>query len=116
MAVVARSVTFQGLGIDILETAAAQPIVVAAEAILNAPGENIDPTAQHGIDPRVLRFSAKESVIKAVSDRMGRWVDFTQITVRFDSSKFHALVAGYPATVCGWWALSGEFLLTAAWI
>ncbi len=116
VAVLARSVTCSGLGIDILETAVALPIVAAAEAILDAPGDDLAQSGEYAVDSRVLRFSAKESVIKAVSGQMGRWVDFTEIGVRFDSSCFQASVAGYPTTVSGRWALQGEFLLTTAWL
>ena len=114
VAVVGRTDHFGGLGIDVLETARAQPIVEAAEAILDAPGEDATPPIKLPVDPRVLRFGAKESVIKAVSAQMGRWVEFTEIIVRFDSSAFQASVAGLPSQVSGWWAISGEFLLTAA--
>jgi 4'-phosphopantetheinyl transferase EntD len=116
VAVVARSVACPGLGIDILETAVALPIVAAAETILDAPGDDLALSMQYAVDSRVLRFSAKESVIKAVSARMGRWVDFTEICVRFDSSSFQASVAGYAAVIPGRWALLDEFLLTAAWL
>jgi 4'-phosphopantetheinyl transferase EntD len=114
VAVVARSAACPGLGIDILETAVALPIVTAAEAILDAPGDDLAQSMQYAVDSRVLRFSAKESVIKAVSEQMERWVDFTEIGIRFDSSSFQALVAGYAAPVSGRWTLLDGFLLTAA--
>jgi enterobactin synthetase component D len=116
VAVAARTVHYAGLGIDILGTARAQPIVEAAGAILDAPGEDVMPSIPQAVDPRVLRFGVKESVIKAVSEQMGRWVDFTEITVRFDPSSFRASVIGYPEPVSGKWALVGEILLTSAYL
>ena len=114
VAVVSRTVHHKGLGIDLLETAHALPIVAAAEAILSAPGEDMSASLEFPVDPRVLRFGVKESVIKAVSGQMGRWVDFTEIRVRFDPSSFEASIEGFKAPVSGWWTPLGEFLLTAA--
>jgi len=41
-----------------------------------------------GVDARVLRFSAKESVIKVVSRDTDRWIEFTEITVHLTGFKF----------------------------
>jgi len=114
VAVVARTIHHPNIGIDILKTAVAQPIVKEAGSILIAPGEDLSLSIPLPVDAAVLRFGAKESVIKAVSSQMGGWVDFTEIRVRFDPSTFQASVAGLEAPVSGWWAPLGEFLLTAA--
>ena len=105
-AIVGRRAQYSGLGIDLVEVARAEPIVQAAESVLHAPGEETESS--------VLRFSAKESAIKAISGQMGRWVDFTEVSVRIDPAFFQASVAGFPWVVTGWWAVLGEFLLTAA--
>ena len=113
VAVVSRTIHHKALGIDLLETAQALPIVEAAEPILSAPGEDMSPL-KVSVDPRVLRFGAKESVIKAVSGEVGRWIDFTEIRVRFAASSFEASIDGFLPPVSGWWTSLGEFLLTAA--
>ena len=105
-AVAGRRRQYAGLGIDLIDIARAEPVVQAAEAILHAPGE--------GTESSVLRFSAKESVIKAVSGQMNRWLDFTEVSVRIHRSSFEASVAGFLVPVTGWWALSGQFLVTGA--
>jgi 4'-phosphopantetheinyl transferase EntD len=106
VAVVAHLTTYRGLGIDILDIARATPIVESAQAHLSAPGES-------GSDP-VLRFSAKESVIKAVSAQMNRWVDFPEITIQIAPSSFEASLEGFSEPVAGWWAESNGLLLAAA--
>jgi 4'-phosphopantetheinyl transferase EntD len=106
-AVVARLTQYRGLGIDLLDIARAVPIVESAKAILNAPGEEDDTNP-------VLRFSAKESVIKAVSAQMNRWLDFSEITIRIGESSFEASLAGFPTPVPGWWVQSDGLLLAAA--
>ncbi len=108
-AVVAHLTKYRGLGIDILDIARATPIVEAAKAHLSAPGE------ESGAD-LVLRFSAKESVIKAVSAQMNRWVDFSEITIKIGSSSFEALLACVSAPIHGWWVKSDGLLLAAAGI
>jgi 4'-phosphopantetheinyl transferase EntD len=107
-AVVARLTQYRGLGIDLLDIARAVPIVESAKAILNAPGEEDSNV--------VLRFSAKESVIKAVSAQMNRWLDFSEITIRIAESSFEASLAGFPTPVPGWWVQSDGLLLAAAGI
>jgi 4'-phosphopantetheinyl transferase EntD len=106
-AVVARLTQYRGLGIDLLDIARAVPIIESAKATLNGPGEEDDTNP-------VLRFSAKESVIKAVSAQMNRWLDFSEITIRIGDSSFEATLTGFPTPVPGWWAQSGGLLLAAA--
>jgi 4'-phosphopantetheinyl transferase EntD len=106
-AVVARVTHYRGLGIDLLDIARAVPIVESAKAILDAPGEEDDTNP-------VLRFSAKEAVIKAVSTQRSRWLDFSEITIRIGESSFEASLAGFPTPVPGWWAQSEGLLLAAA--
>ena len=106
-AVVARLTQYRGLGIDILDIARAAPIVESSKAVVCAPGE------ESGSD-LVLRFSAKESVIKAVSAQMNRWMDFSEITIEIGPSSFEASLAGLARPVPGWWAQSDSLVLAAA--
>jgi 4'-phosphopantetheinyl transferase EntD len=104
--VVAYTTQYRGLGIDLLDIGRAIPIVEPAKAHLSGPGEE-DTNA-------VLRFSAKESVIKAVSAQMNRWLDFTEITIKIRESTFEASLSVLPKPIPGWWAQSAGILLTAA--
>ena len=113
-AVVGLSCWYTGIGIDLVEIASAIPTVAAAEAFLISPQEKDLPFTAAGIDPGVLRFSAKESVIKAVSREADRWIEFTEIQVQFTESRFEALVQDCASPVRGWWAVCEDFLLTAA--
>ncbi len=108
-AVVAHLTKYRGLGIDLLDIARATPIVESAKTHLSAPGEESD-------SHLVLRFSAKESVIKAVSAQMNRWLDFPEITIQIGPSSFEASLAGVSAPIRGWWTESDGLLLAAAGI
>lgn len=113
-AVVGLSRRYGGIGIDLVEIASAVPVIEAAEAILISEPERVLPPTVAGVDSRVLRFSAKESVIKVVSRDADRWIEFTEIGIRLTNSRFEALVSGFKAPIEGWWAVCGDFLLTAA--
>ncbi len=108
-AVVAHLTVYRGLGIVILVVARATPIVESAKGQITAPGE------ESGSD-LVLRFSAKESVIKAISAQMNRWLDFPEITIQIGPSSFEASLSGFPAPISGWWAESDGLLLAATGI
>lgn len=105
-AVVAHLTNYRGLGIDLVDIARATPIVESAREHLAAPGEEST--------NRVLRFGAKESVIKAVSAQMNRWLDFPEITIQIGPSSFEASLPGFPGPITGWWAESDGLLLAAA--
>jgi 4'-phosphopantetheinyl transferase EntD len=101
-AVVLRTENLHGIGIDIVEPSSAEPTIQSARPILFQPGEA----------PSVLAFSAKESVIKAVSAHLDRWIEFTDVIVQFSGARFTATVHG--ATIEGWSASIDHLLLTAA--
>jgi 4'-phosphopantetheinyl transferase EntD len=113
-AIVGPASRYAGIGIDLLEIVPAVAALEATEAILMSEQEREFPTIVAGVDPRVLRFSAKESVIKVVSREADRWIEFTEITVHFTDSRFEAVVLGFKEPISGWWTVCGDFLLTAA--
>ena len=113
VAVAGSSAIFQGLGVDLLDIREAGPTVAAAQTILAHPAETV-PAGPLAIDPRILRFSAKESVIKAASGELGRWLEFSEIAVSLGQESFSAVVPGLPAQVHGWWDVQEGILLTAA--
>ncbi len=98
----------RGIGIDLLDVEESRESVEAASAILFDPEESVT----CGFD-QVLRFSAKETVIKALSETAGRWLEFTEICVHTAPGVFHARAAGFPE-VQGQWKHYDRILLTAA--
>jgi 4'-phosphopantetheinyl transferase EntD len=103
-AIAGRKESFHGLGIDLVEVSAAEPILAASREIVFNPSE----------DPTPLAFSSKESVIKAVSAQLDRWMEFTDVVVTLDDSAFEASVKDLPTPVSGWWARFDDLILTAA--
>ena len=118
-AVAARFPDVAGLGIDIvkLEEArlalASSRSLIASDAELANSRESLKSSA--GIDdvPAIL-FSAKESAIKAMSGKFDRFVDFTEISVRFQGAGFEARSDSFRAEVSGWWTVLGPYAATAA--
>jgi 4'-phosphopantetheinyl transferase EntD len=118
-AVAARSTDFAGLGIDIvdLEEArsalassshliASEPEVAAARSALGASREDAHSLA--------ILFSAKESAIKATSAKFDRYVEFTEVAIRFDGGAFSAECPPFGTHAQGWWAVRGVSGFTAA--
>ena len=115
-AVVAPSGLWQGIGIDVLDAQVAGRLLRDADGLI-ARGEeehSARAVAPAGVDPRALLFSAKESAIKAISGRFQRFIDFTEIRVRFEGDRFeaHCGPAGIPVT--GWWNATNEQILTGS--
>jgi 4'-phosphopantetheinyl transferase EntD len=113
---------FRGLGLDLIDMAEAAPVVEAATGFLLSPAEldlPLPPAGYHRaerrVDPHVLRFSAKESVIKTISEEVGRWLEFSEITVSFGASSFEATMTHKPTwpLVRGYYAVYDGILLTA---
>lgn len=105
-----------GIGIDIVDLATAGKALADAGRMLNSPAEETAARVQvpDGIDPRVVLFSAKESVIKAVSSRADRFLAFTEIEVDLAGRRFKAQVAALDARAEGWWEVPGGLLVTGA--
>ena len=68
--------------------------------------------APDGVHPLALLFSAKESVIKAISTQAGRYVDFTEIPVSLSAGEFKSQFESLK--VRGWWRTNRGFIMTAA--
>lgn len=111
IAVAARVQDYSGIGIDLLDPGRATPILEEAGSVLDAPGDRY--AADLPVAPRVLFFGAKESVIKAVSEKLGRWLDFTEIGVRCEAESFEARVNGVSAPLLGRWGVHDGLVLTA---
>jgi 4'-phosphopantetheinyl transferase EntD len=116
-AVVARTGSWRGIGIDILDLAAAGEVLRDALGIIAGEEEERRARGIAGtsLDGRVLLFSAKESVIKAISSSFERFVDFTEITVELqEDGCFSATCPGLAKPVRGWWKVAQDLLLTGA--
>jgi 4'-phosphopantetheinyl transferase EntD len=115
-AVVARTGLWQGIGIDILGVAGAREVLRVAAGIV--AGEQEEQSAQRIagtiLDARVLLFSAKESVIKAISSSSRRFVDFTEIAMEVEEETFSAACPGRESPVHGWWKVAEDLLITGA--
>jgi 4'-phosphopantetheinyl transferase EntD len=111
-AVVCRVGSWNAIGIDLLELAAAGGILETAGNLIASPEEERRARNIIGADPRPMIFSAKESVIKAASARLGRFVDFTEIAVEFDQDSFTAALPG--TRLHGWHKTVADFVVTAA--
>jgi len=103
-AIAGLKTSFKGLGIDLVEISAAEPILAASKEVVFNAGE----------DPAPLGFSAKESVIKAVSGQLDRWMEFTDVVIALDGASFEASIKDLPTPVTGWWAKFDDLILTAA--
>jgi 4'-phosphopantetheinyl transferase EntD len=118
-AVAGRIERWPGVGIDILDASAAGQILRdAARLIADEVEESSAREALRAdVDPRALLFSAKESVIKAISERAQRFVDFTEIRLTLQDAYF---VAECPpqvgAGVRGWWSATEQLILTSAMV
>jgi 4'-phosphopantetheinyl transferase EntD len=115
-AVVVRTGPWKGIGIDLLDRGRAGDVLRDAIGIIADEGEEVIAQEIAGTRPdgRVLLFSAKESVIKAVSSSFQRFVDFTEINVVLDRDKFSAACPGIASPVLGWWKLIQNLLVTGA--
>lgn len=115
-AVVMRDGQWRGIGIDALDLAPATAVLRDALGIIAAEEEELraQTVAGTGLDARVLLFSAKESVIKAVSASSRRFVDFTEIAVRLEEDTFSASTPGLAPSVHGWWKVTEDLLMTGA--
>ena len=111
-AVAARKNDIAGLGIDIVEAAAAARILHESASSIASPEELKFTIA--GVDAAALVFSAKESAIKAISEIAGRYVDFPEIEIVVEGSRFQAKCPMLREPVQGWWRQSKGILLTAA--
>ena len=102
-AIAGRRASFKGLGIDLVEVSTSEPILAASKEVVFNAGEDCSPVV----------FSAKESVIKAVSAQFDQWMEFTDVVITLDGAAFEASVKNLPTPVAGWWAKFDDLILTA---
>ena len=103
-----------GIGLDLVHR---ERSLAAAELSLVLSGEERTQWQNHFPDlPAVLLFSMKESVVKAISAAVGRFIDLPDIRLNLtpEAATFTARHPGIPQVVSGWWVRAGGFWLTAA--
>jgi 4'-phosphopantetheinyl transferase EntD len=111
-----RTGLWRGIGIDILDLSRAEEILREASGFIASEDEEDRARKITGtrIDARVLLFSTKESVIKAISSSYRRFVDFTEIFVELEENNFRASCPGFVRPLRGWWKTADDLLVTGA--
>lgn len=118
-AVAARSTDFTGVGIDIVDLEEARltfdssPYAIATEPEVTAACSALAASRDDAHAIAIL-FGAKESAIKAMSAKVDRYVEFTEVAVRFDGAAFSAECQPFGTHAEGWWAVRGGCGFTAA--
>lgn len=115
-AVVAHAQGLVGVGIDLC--ASERRATMAGLQHLLLSEHEATWLAKDAWSPRRLQllFSAKESVVKAISTKMNRLIDLRDIEVCFDRRSFWARVKGLNLLVPGHWRFLQGHVLTAALI
>lgn len=112
--VAVRASDYAGVGIDLVDLGAARALLEGPSNLIAADQELSHARGVAGTHAEALVFSAKESVIKAVSARLGRFVDFREIQVSFQGTKLSGTCADFPGFINGWWRITGQLAITAA--
>jgi 4'-phosphopantetheinyl transferase EntD len=120
IAVVAPTDAWCALGIDIV--APGREWLPEASSLLLAHGERVpaldraaDRDGTIDVSAELVLFSIKEAAVKALSPRLDRRIDFTELGTRLCGDRFHArLERSAGVAVGGRWALVGGFVLAVA--
>lgn len=100
-----------GIGIDLFDMQRPfdgegfDSLVLTAEELLRYAG--VPDRLAH----LALLFSAKEAVVKAVSEKVGRYLDLREINIVIAADTIQASLPGFP-TIWGRWCRLGPLLLT----
>jgi 4'-phosphopantetheinyl transferase EntD len=127
-AVAASAEEVEGLGIDVVELREASAALVSTAPIFALDSEvaaaksalaaNVDAAnvvaANSDALPLAVLFSAKETAIKAMTESLDRYVEFTEVTITLEPASFSAHCASAGLSVMGWWTECGGYVFTAA--
>lgn len=113
-AIAARNTAAAGLGIDVVELEEAGAMLVASGSLIADEAELDAARSALGEQAAAILFSAKESAIKAMSARLDRFVDFTEVGVRFEGSGFGARCEAFGSLAEGWWTICEGYGFTSA--
>ncbi len=114
LAVVTRASSVKGIGVDLFDTRRKKDINEISHLILTKEEAVKRDTSEDSLLFTQLAFSAKEAVVKAISKKIGRFLDLREIQLSFDAEFFEASLKDFPDRICGRWAQIGSFLLTFA--
>jgi len=114
LAVVSSGSQFAGMGVDLFDTHRSTAMKEISHLILTE-GELEASRLYDDEDAHFkLVFSAKESVVKAVSATFGRFIDLREIHLSIFADTFQARFNHSFCCVSGNWGKMGAFLLTSA--
>ena len=114
VAAVAHASQFGGIGIDLLDMRRDVNMAEIESFIMGAHEAQADSPCADRSSYLKLAFSAKEAVVKAVSAKVGRYLDLREIQVSIDADTFHASLPDFPYRIVGNWTDVGPFFLTMA--
>jgi 4'-phosphopantetheinyl transferase EntD len=117
-AVAASTDEVEGLGIDVVELREAAAALVSTAPIFALDSEVAAArsvlAANDDALPLAVLFSAKETAIKAMTESLDRYVEFTEVTIDLEPSSFSAHCASAGLSVMGWWTECSGYVFTAA--
>jgi 4'-phosphopantetheinyl transferase EntD len=117
-AVAASTDEVEGLGIDVVELREAAATLVSTAAVFALDSEVAAArsvlAAEADALPLAVLFSAKETAIKAMTESLDRYVEFTEVTIDLEPSSFSAHCVSADLFVMGWWTECGGYVFTAA--
>jgi phosphopantetheinyl transferase (holo-ACP synthase) len=107
----------EGLGIDVVELSSARGALVATASVFGRESE-VEAAKSVIVNDDALAlavlFSAKETAIKAMTESLDRYVEFTDVTIDLEPTSFTAHYAPSDLAILGWWTLCGDYVFTAA--
>jgi 4'-phosphopantetheinyl transferase EntD len=117
-AVAASTDEVEGLGIDVVELREASATLVSTAPIFAQDSEVAAARSGLAADDDALHlavlFSAKETAIKAMTESLARYVEFTEVTIDLEPTSFSAHCTSAGLSVMGWWTQCGGYVFTAA--
>ncbi|MGZ5857367.1 MAG: 4'-phosphopantetheinyl transferase family protein [Burkholderiaceae bacterium] len=114
LAAVAHATTINGIGVDLFDTRRKTGMAEIADLVLNKEEVSFCGSAADGASYIKLAFSAKEAVIKAISAKVGRYLDMREILLSIETDSFQASLVDFPSRIKGRWGNVGSFILTLA--
>lgn len=113
LALAALSQQTIGLGIDLFDVERTNQCGELVDLFLTS--SEIQYVRRHWLADAYARlFSAKESVVKAISSSVGRLIDLREIEITLTGSYFSAVIAGYENVIEGRCHRDNRFILSYA--
>jgi len=118
-AVAALTTEVEGLGIDIVDLNEARGALISTAPVFARESEMAAARSVLGKENDdalllAVLFSAKETAIKAMTESLDRYIEFTEVTIDLEPNSFAAHCASAGLSVMGWWTVCGHYVFTAA--